>query len=343
MQCVSCKFENIPGVQSCGRCGSALGLATAVIDVHPPRAQPWAKSLRRWLPLQSGYYQARDAFSEFRRASTAAADSLRVPIPERRLLLRLVVPGWAHLVCNQRFRGYLFLSSYLVLLVPGLIFLGTTLGSILLGLAFSVHASSALDLMLQCGGPFPSRVGTALVVMMSLALGVYLPAGWLLTRVANPRVLTAAVPPFEEDDVVLENQWAFAFSRPRPGQVVVFQGPGTRMPANPERHNAVVVPPGERIDRILAGPGSQVRWDKGQLTVNGEVVPWQPLNPSRLPPQIRFSVPPDHYLILPTTVPYLTAQISSAEWERLGYIAARDIMGTAYVRYQPLSRFWVIR
>ena len=31
-------FENMPGVQTCGRCGASLQLASLAIDVHPPRA-----------------------------------------------------------------------------------------------------------------------------------------------------------------------------------------------------------------------------------------------------------------------------------------------------------------
>src|SRR5215213_6505561 len=42
MQCSSCGFENMPGSEACARCASSLSLATAVMDVHPPRAGRFA-------------------------------------------------------------------------------------------------------------------------------------------------------------------------------------------------------------------------------------------------------------------------------------------------------------
>ena len=44
----------MPGTAACARCGTSLGLATAVaIDVHPPRASSSAKWLRRALPIRA--------------------------------------------------------------------------------------------------------------------------------------------------------------------------------------------------------------------------------------------------------------------------------------------------
>src|SRR6516165_3313579 len=141
MQCSSCRFENMPGVDRCGRCGSSLRLATAVLDVHPPRARPWAKRLRRYLPLHAISARLRDAAGEVCRQVSGGAEAVRFPLPAPGIISRLVVPGWAHFYCGQVQLGWGFLGSYLVLLALGLLFLGTGLGSFLLGLAFSVHAS----------------------------------------------------------------------------------------------------------------------------------------------------------------------------------------------------------
>ena len=51
MQCSNCQFQNMPGVQTCGRCGASLQLASLAIDVHPPRAGRAAKRWRRWFPV----------------------------------------------------------------------------------------------------------------------------------------------------------------------------------------------------------------------------------------------------------------------------------------------------
>src|SRR5919204_650375 len=124
MQCPSCRFQNMPGVEVCGRCGSSLRLATAVVDVHPPRARAWQKRVRRG--------------------------------PE-------------------------------------------------------------LDLPVAGGG-----------------------------------------------------------------------------------HGAVRVPAGEYIDRVLASPGSEIVWEKGQLTVDGVPSALRPLGPERLPGRLALTVPEGSYLILPS-------------------------------------------
>src|SRR5690242_3378580 len=114
MQCASCRFENMPGVNECGRCGSPLGLKTLAVDVHPPRAGAWTKRLRRMFVFRSVLYEARDAgrrvardswFHNFRR--------IEVPGSHWGVLARLIVPGWAHFHLGDRIRGYTYLGAYL--------------------------------------------------------------------------------------------------------------------------------------------------------------------------------------------------------------------------------------
>src|SRR5437773_1641201 len=47
MQCPSCRFENMPGLDSCGRCGTSLSVSTATLDVNPPRASRTMKGMRQ--------------------------------------------------------------------------------------------------------------------------------------------------------------------------------------------------------------------------------------------------------------------------------------------------------
>jgi hypothetical protein len=342
MQCSSCRFENMPGVEVCGRCGSSLRLATAVLDVHPPRARPWVKRLRRALPISRASVGVRDAASEVRRQLRRGADELRVPVPEWALLARLVVPGWSHFRCGQRMRGRIFLGLYLALLLPGLLFWGSMLGSILLGLAFSVHASAALDIALQTPKEFPSRVFTTLAVTAALSLGLYVPAGWLLTRVADPRNILETATPLEEGDVVLVNHLAYRRSRPRLGDVVLLHIESMMFPAQGNRP-AMAIPAGEIIDRVLAGPGDEVIWENQQLRVNGSPSDLLPLNPERLALRLKIRVPENHYLVLPTTVPRLDRRATTAMLQSVSSVPAEQILGRAYLRHQPLWRWWWIR
>ena len=346
MQCASCRFENMPGLTSCGRCGSSLILDSIAIDVHPPRASRASKRLRRWIPRRS-FYRARDQAAEsLSRTADSVMGDLRLPLPERGTAHRLLVPGWAHLHAGQTIRGRAFLGAYLILLGVGLIGWGSGLGAMCLGLAFSVHASSVLDALVQQGRVrFPAMVATAVLVSIVLGLFLYMPAGWVLSRTAATREFDQAAPPFARGDVVLFNRWAFALRSPRPGDVVLFHPangatvPGKAGPAFVRwriREN-------ELVDRVVGGPGDRVRWEDGRLTINGVAASWKPLIPSKLPGDLEITVPEGRYLILPTTSQAMNAGVPASQWEQFGLHPAGDILGVAYLRLHPLTRLWFIR
>lgn len=170
MQCASCQFENMPGIEVCGRCGSLLGLRSLAIDVHPPRAGAWAKQWRqRWSPFRSLYFKARQAGRTRWLEDLEAAMLHGLPMG---ILIRMIVPGWAHSHLGRRTRGLLFLLPWLGSLALSLLFIyvtlntvpiprygggvtlrtfgnmrgGLSLGGMFLGLAFSVHFASCLSL-----------------------------------------------------------------------------------------------------------------------------------------------------------------------------------------------------
>lgn len=339
MQCSNCQFHNMPGSESCGRCGTSLRLATAVMDVHPPRAGRLRKRLRRAVPVTRAVAEARDAIDAVR--VTAGIDRLAARAPWA-LFLRLAVPGWSHFYAGQRVRGRLFLWGTLVFLIPGLLLFGTLWGGLLLGMAFGVHSWAALDIVTQTfpEGGLRDRLCRSLIVSFVLALLLYVPAGILLTRVADPAVISLPTPPFDQGDIVLVNHW----STPRPGHVVIYDIPdyvrpeGRRGPG--ERLTQFT---GERIDRILAGPGDQVLWENGRLTLNGKPFDLRPLNPAVTPRRLAVTVPHAHYLILPTTTPYMRSTDSEATWLALSLVSADRLRGRVYARTSPLSRFARIR
>lgn len=329
----------MPGSDACGRCGSSLTVATATIDVHPPRARPMAKRLRRALPVRRAFYGARDAVAAGGTAigGTSVVRKVSRSAPPWGILWRMVFPGWSHVYMGQAWRGRLFLGGFLLFLVPGLLLLGTTAGSILLGLAFSVHSSAALDVFMQASGRtmLRERMIDSVLVSLSLAMLVYWPAWWLLTRVVDPRTLQLPIEPFQAGDVV----WVSHLGTPAVGRIVLYDMPESAASAH-YGHTRYVRLEGERIDRLLAGPGDGVRWERHQLLVNGKPSPLRPIGDlSRLPAELHLIVPQGEYCILPSTTVGLTAVDPWADWATSSLVPAQNIRGRVYVRPFPLGRF----
>jgi signal peptidase I len=319
-----------------------------VIDVAPPRASRTAKRVRKLVPRRL-FYQARDVAGEARRivAGSIENDS-HIPLPEPDVLSRLIVPGWAHIHKGLVIRGQAFLWAYILTLVPGLLFWGTDWGPILFGLAFSVHASSVMDILIQQGSvPFPRMMAMAAVVSLILAVLFYAPVGQLLARVGDPIVFATDAPPFKRLDTVLVNRWAYALSGPQRGDVVLYSPVNTSRIATNEfapPHVRYAYEENQLIDRLVGLPGDRVVWDQGKLSINGATVAWKPLLAERLPSHLEITVPSERYLILPTTSAGATSRGAiKSFWEHAGSIPKTDILGRAYLRSSPLSRLWFIR
>jgi signal peptidase I len=349
MQCPSCRFENMPGLDSCGRCGTALGLSTATIDVNPPRASKTAKRVRKVVPRRL-IYQARDVAAEARRVvGGSIVNDSHVPLPEPDVLSRLVIPGWAHIHTGLAVRGQVFLVAYMPLLLLGLLYWGTGMGGILLGLAFSVHTSSVTDILIRRGTVrFPRVMAIAAFVSLALALLVYLPVGLTLTQVAAPIEFAIDTPPFKRLDVVLVNHWAFALTSPRRGDVVLYSPRNiSRRRGNDnqdEGHTRYRFDENQLIDRVIGLPGDHVICDHGKLTINGEPVAWRPLLSDLMPSHLDVTVPNDRYFILPSTsADAISSGGAESFWKDAGLITQPDILGGVYLLSNPFSRFWFIR
>jgi hypothetical protein len=165
----------------------------------------------------------------------------------------------------------------------------------------------------------------------------------LVTRVAGPLPVQAANAPLAPGDVLLSNRWAYWRSPPRPGDVVEYRLPAARFNPTGRGGPPIVLREDTGIDRILAGPGAKVRWDKGRLTVDGVPAAPRPLNPDRLPDRLEFDVPAGRYLILPTTAAFFGPQTPPHVWRGMGLIPVEDIRGAVYLRHQPLSRWGTLR
>jgi signal peptidase I len=335
MQCVNCQFQNMPGSAVCGRCGTSLGLAaTTSIDVHPPRAGRWRKRVRQALPVRRAYFGMRDA------AERARSTRVATPGCESAFLLRLAVPAWPQFHAGQRLRGHLVLWSFLACVLSGLLLLGTTAGSVLLGLAFSVHTTGALDAVMLNFADCGTRDRWARAFLLSAAIGtaVYLPAGWLLTQIAEPHTMERPIGPLNAGDVILVN----ARARPLPGRIVLYEVPGFREEVARTGHGVYQYFGGPAIERVIAGPGDEVRIEHGALTVNGATSRFVPLG-AALPASLNVRVPADHCLILPAAMSLTPLPDDVETWKRISVIPLTSVTGTVYARTHPLSDWAIIR
>ncbi len=337
MQCASCHFENMPGSDVCGRCGTSMSLATATIDVHPPRAGRFTKRLRRVVPMRP----ARNRAAEALRAAT------RIPLlgfqdtgAFEPLLFRLPIPGWSQIHAGQRGRGQAFLYGWLAMLLPGLLFFGTTLGSILLGLAFSVHSSAAMDIITRYidNPTLRRRMMYSIGFSALLACVLYLPVGRLITYFADPINIQLAAGPFKGGEVLLVNHAAYIRAEPHPGQLVLFDI-GEHQIGGGHQYTVYT---GARMDRILAGPGDFVRWQHGQLLVNGHQSRLKPLSPGKLPESLTAIVPESCYLAFPTMTPYLGPNSDVSTWLELSMVPREKIQGRVYFQKHPLRHMKVL-
>src|SRR5437867_1461009 len=111
MQCSSCGFENMPGSDACARCASSLSIATAVMDVQPPRAGKLRKKIRRALPMGRTWYAVRDEFDGSRAATRAVRERFWGHVtwdqmPPWAMTWRMIVSGWPHFYAGQKVRGH---------------------------------------------------------------------------------------------------------------------------------------------------------------------------------------------------------------------------------------------
>src|SRR5258708_1290198 len=156
--------------------------------------------------------------------------------------------------------------------------------------------------------------------------------------VAVPRVLAADSPPFQAGDVVLYAPRTAGMISTRPGQIVVYRLPNLVLS---QSHTQYWIG-GERIDRVLAGPGQHVVWRDRRLEVDGRPSAFLPVDPAQAPAQLDITAPPGHFVILPSTVHVDITKANPTELNQMSLIPASEILGKVYWQQQPLSRIgWV--
>lgn len=141
MRCERCKFENIPGRDTCIKCGSALSIKPTAVDIYPPRMPKWEKPFRYF---SRSIRKNRVIIYISTRLHTP--EWLRDILSDNSLSLFLcLIPGLAHLI-NKRFKEIrLYFVAWLILLVAGLFLYGGLPGYICIGLAVGLHVGITIQ------------------------------------------------------------------------------------------------------------------------------------------------------------------------------------------------------
>jgi signal peptidase I len=178
----------------------------------------------------------------------------------------------------------------------------------------------------------PTPAAAAFRQLRSLLLWVVL-ALVLRWAVIEPRWIPSGsmLPTLQLEDRVLVEKLRVRLHRPLPtGTVVVFHPPPQLQEAGYGAETAL-------IKRLVGLPGDRIAVRNGELWRNGRVVEpdWraEPMG-YELP---ELTVPPGELLVLGDN---RNASLDSHLW---GTLPERQLIGTAVLRYWPLSRFGAIR
>ncbi len=345
MQCPSCQFENMPGVDHCGRCGAQLGLARSQIDVHPPRASQLEKRLRAWFP----WYGLRFRLRESLRAALRPAAPVVQPIGiAYRQFFRMLVPGWPQLHAGRIQRGRWMLGGYAALIALGLLSLGTQIGAVMLGAAVAIHVASVIDIVWEVCDHRQARLILTGLIILVLGGAIYAPVAWSATRWFSVRRLGESGGPFRAGDAIVYRPLAYRHRPPSPGDLVFFAPDSGGFRGSGDVYYRFGG--GDNLDRILAGPGQSVHWDHSQLWVDGTASSLHPLDPTTVPVDLQLTVPEGYYFILPSVRPSRVFDDSAdflrapdALWQQISLVPRERIRGRVFLRHRPMWRWRRVR
>ena len=266
-------------------------------------------------------------------------------LPSAGDVYRLVVPGWSQLHDGRTTLGRLLLMGYCGCMMAAILCFGSSICSVMLGMAFACHGASVFDVARRSSPGIRDRFFHMLLGCGLLAAFVYLPVYTLATSIVNPIVILADRPPLRSGDVLLVRAFAHDGTPPRVGDVVQYQMTEARVRGQTPAGGAAMFEfRGPRIDRVLAGAGQVIDWNGGQLTVDGQPSSVRPLNPQGAGQRLSFTVPTGCCFILPSTdLVNVQFQATAENWKQLSLVPVSQIEGRVIWRSWPWTRLGFVR
>ena len=342
MQCVSCGFENIPGLQLCARCQSSLLLGD--IDVKPPRAsgsRMVTRGRRLWYRIRNGLGTLISLLPRWRPVVYHA-----IPFAT---LLRCLIPGWVHIRSGRRVFGWVLLTAWLWFLFLALLTIGTGFSQFWLALACLVHTFVIVAVwgnnLLYEG--LPIRVLASVFVFLGAWYFLYGSITWFGGRFYEPLAVEGIVSSrlLKNDDVILhEGPWRRPEHFQR-GEIVLYrmqsQWGGNGL------HGGYIYGAidGQCVDRVIGLPGEHIEARKGRLLVDGQALPENMYPLAGLSwgwsDGLDVQLASAEYLIIPSIVriPGPLPPNTRLNLGNLARVASVEIVGRVVLRVRPYSRF----
>ncbi len=340
MRCERCKFENIPGQKTCIKCGSALEIKPAAINVHPLRMSKWKKPFRnvlRWI----------------RRGKIVPQQSVELHTPlwlkgvfsDSFLGLFLsIIPGLAHFTQNRFREIRWYFLAWLILLLSGLFLYGSAAGFICLGLAIGIHAAIAVKYgIIKDLENLREKIITVVLVLIALTF-IYRFTPRILFYNLTGGYSSLSIPYYkvEAGDYLLAWSGLDQETLLKRGSLVLI-------------HPATLTSYGDRVTRsegeiiigqIVGLAGEQLEIQNGVFIVEG-----QQLDSEKYPlPQwlrrrhFSTTIPEDSYFVSARyNVRAHGIQLNSIHIHRVCVVKASDIEAKAFMRWWPLLKRGIIR
>jgi hypothetical protein len=326
----------MPGSGRCARCGASLALASATINVHPPRAGRFSRLSPVLWRLWHSAGRIGAMVTPAIRAFASRSDDAHF---DGATIRRGIVPGWPQLHGGRRTRGLAYLVGYLCLMLPGLLLTGTSLGAVLLGLAVAVHIVATCDAVVGNFAAPSERIAFTIVCGLFLCGVVYFPIGWLVSRVATPIRIEYTIPPFERGDVVWYNRW----ETPSKGDMVIYTlAPLATAGRTANGYAAQFRFQGDWIGRLIAKSGQTVAVDNGHWIVDGVSGPLQSGEGVAIAASASWVVPENHAVIVPDGLVQRGARVDLSTLQQLYLVPKSQIFGRVYFRSLPFTRMGVV-
>jgi len=238
--------------------------------------------------------------------------------------------GGLHQFMRGESLGRWWLGAWILLGLVTLLLIPSTLGSVCLGLFFSVHLISIVDVFFRQHEEWETRIrfiGLTLLVLGGLYFSLFRSVGQFITPVQY-FVQTSDLTPGD-------TLWYLDTNTTKPGDLVVYDLTQVDISDRQGGEPFVFRATGVRISRQVAQAGQVVSWKSGKLCVNGTECPWQPGNFMDKVADFEVIVDKDSIFVAPEGILNGYTRPGRVDIGRFGVVHKKNVMGRVFLRSYP--------